>query len=100
MTAETHAADLLERGYEEVQEWGDLHVGDPVHHIGQVFARGRAGGTAAIERIFHHPTSAWAQKYGRADVEIIVRHNEPQDWGEIIIEHGYWADYHTVKADQ
>lgn len=96
LDAEAQAADLLKRGYVEVQEWGELHVGDRVRNTGQRWSEAIAEGTATIERIFHKPDSAWEAKYGRPDVEIIAVRDKP-DFGST---HGFWADYHTVKADQ
>lgn len=94
MTPDQQADDLLGRGYTEVQEWGELHVGDRVRHVGQHYAWD--DGTATIERIFYHPTSAWAQKYNAPDVEIIVR-RDAEMFGDM---HGFWANYHTVKVSQ
>lgn len=89
MTPQEHAEDLLNRGYIEVQEWRELHVGDRARHVNQLWAEATTG-TATIKRIFHKPDSPWADKWGRPDVEIILTRDNGDD--------AYWADYHTVKA--
>jgi len=83
------AADYLDRGYVEETTFQNLHVGQRVHHSGQRYAYGGTG-TATIERIFVNRNSAWAQNYGRPDVELIVRRDDATP--------GFWADYHTVVA--
>ena len=93
MTPDDQAADLLRRGYQEVQEFKEFHVGQRVAHTGQLWAYGQGSGVS--ERIFHNPTSAWSQKYGQDDVEMIIRRDTPDPYAGT---HGYWADYHTVVA--
>jgi hypothetical protein len=88
MTPNQQAADLLRRGYIEVQEWGDFKVGQRVRHVSHQWAT--LNGSAEVRRIFHHPDSAWSRKYGAPDVELIVR----KDGGDA----GFWANYHTVPV--
>lgn len=90
---EAKAQEMLTRGYVEVSEINNLKVGARVKHSGQRWPGAYATGTATIERIFHKPVSSWTQKYGRQDIEIIVKRDTP-DFGE----YGYWADYHAELA--
>lgn len=69
--AERQAADLLRRGYTEVQEWEHLHVGDRVKHVGELYTHEP---TATIERIFHRQ---WAARHHTPDVELIVKRDKP-----------------------
>ena len=89
LTAERHAADLLSRGYHEIQQWGDLRVGDRARHVNQLWPKARTG-TATIKRIFHKPNSAWEAKWGRPDVELSLTRDNGED--------AFWADYHTEPA--
>lgn len=84
----SHAADLIARGYQEVQEWGAFTVGQRVRHVSHQWAALK--GSAEVRRIFVHPNSAWSRKYDAPDVELIVR----KDGGEP----GFWANYHTIPV--
>lgn len=92
MNAEDRAAGLLNHGYVEIREFGNLHIGQRVRHVGQQYYEARQNGTAAIERIFQSPRNIG----GRPDVELIVKRDRPE-WGPNDT-HGYWADYHTVPV--
>ena len=86
MDAQTRAAELLSSGYLEVDQAGELQVGQRVRHAGQQYAEARRFGTAVIERIFQRAP----------DIELIVKRDKPE-WGPDDT-HGYWADYHTVAV--
>ena len=92
-TAEGHAADLLARGYIEVEEIARLKVGQRVRHVGEQYYQAVDHGTAILERIFHHPTRLIQ---GSADIEVIVKRDKPR-WETGT--HGFWADYHTVVVE-
>lgn len=70
------AEDLLKRGYVEVTEFGEIEVGARVRGANQRYWQAVECGTGEVERIFHKPQSAWSQKYGTADVEMIVKRDD------------------------
>lgn len=88
-------ADLLKRGYVELQEHNGLKVGTRVRHSGERYSDAIFKGTGNIERIFYKANSSWEQKYGRQDVELIVKRDTPQ--GDST--HRFLADYHVVTTD-
>lgn len=92
LTPESFAEDLLGRGYVEVQEFGELKVGSRVRHTGQRWSDAIWKGTGNIERIFQRDKSSWTQKYGKPDVEVIVKKDAPD-------EYSYLADYHVALAE-
>jgi len=88
-------ADLRENGFTELEEFGALHPGRRVHHVSQEWARG-GDGTATIVHVLRRGSDekpdGWEQKWGRPNIEVIVRRDEPQ-FGRLV---GTWTDYHTV----
>jgi hypothetical protein len=86
------AADMLRRGSVEVQEFGALTVGARVRRGNQTWGAAYLRGTGTIERIFHKPNSSWEQKYGRPDVELIVRNDDDT--------YSFLADYHVDLAEE
>lgn len=83
---EARAAELLARGYTEVESAGQFSVGQRVRHVGEQYPDAMWNGTAVIERMFTLPE-------GR-DVELIARRDKPR-WGPDD-SHGFWASYHTA----
>lgn len=90
-------AALLERGYVDVDEFRGLRVGDRVHNGNQQYVEAYRDGTANILMIATRPKSSWAQKYRRADVEMLVLRDEPTFEGASRVSG--WADYHTRKVN-
>ena len=95
-TATEVAADLLAAGSVEVEEFGELRVGSRVRLSGERWTEAQEFGTGAVERIFHKPNSSWERSYGRPDVELIVKRDQPRFGPDDT--HAFVADYHVVKA--
>jgi len=88
---ETVVADMLRRGFVEIQEFGALKPGVRVRHSGQQWPDAYRLGTGSVERIFHKPDSSWEQKYGRPDVELIMKRDDGT--------RSMLADYHVRLTD-
>ncbi len=86
---DNYAADLLARGYIEVQEFRDLLPGSRAKHRNERYSEAYRRGTGFIRRIFRKPNSAWEQSYGRPDIELIFERDDP-DRGVTLL-----ADYHV-----
>lgn len=84
-------AGLLEHGFVEVQECDRLRVGTRVRHNGHQWPDAYISGTGNVERIFHLPKSSWEQRYGRPNIEIIMR----RDNGDFM----FVADYHLSVTE-
>ena len=95
-TADQAVADLLSRGYVHIDEVAGIRVGDRVHHIGQRWWQARQEGTATVVAVTENVGSAWAQKYGARDVELVVLRDKPIFEGMSRVS--TWANYHTGKA--
>lgn len=90
---QAHAADLLKRGYVEIQEFRNLTVGSRVRHCGEQYADAYIHGTGNIERIFQRHNSGFEAKYG-PDVELIVKRDKPRFGPDDT--HAFVADYHVA----
>ncbi|ASN20680.1 hypothetical protein [Arthrobacter sp. YN] len=91
MTPEEVAESMLKRGSTEVTEFKDLKVGSRVRRSAEQWGEAYTKGTGTIERIFHKQNSSWERKYGRPDVELIVKRDDG--------EYSYLADYHVDLAE-
>ena len=90
--------EYLESGYVEVQEFGEFKVGSRVRSKAQLWSEARTHGTGTVEHIFHKERSSWSQKYGKPDVELIIKRDESD------IKPGggpymYLGDYHLALAE-
>ena len=90
MTPEEVANGLLDSGYQEVDSFGSLSVGTRVRLSGESWPEACEKGTGNVERMFHKPNSQWERKYGRPDVELIVRMDKRDP--------AYVADYHVQRV--
>lgn len=85
-----YKASLLADGYEEVESLNGIRAGSRVRNAAHQYPEAVTG-TATVLGVYEHPSSSFAQKYGR-DVEILVRRDA--DGSE-----GLWQDYRTVAAE-
>lgn len=91
--AQERAADLVRRGYVEVQEFGKLSVGARIRAGNEQYREALMNGTGNIERIFHKDNPGFEERWG-PDVELIVKRDKPR-WGPNDT-HAFLADYHVV----
>lgn len=91
MSPDEAAASMLKQGSTEVTEFKDLKVGSRVRRCAEQWGAAYTNGTGTIERIFHKQKSSWEKKYGRPDVELIVKRDDG--------EYSYLADYHVDLAE-
>ena len=91
-----HAADLLSRGYVEVQKFGNLSVGARVRHGNEQYRDAIIDGTGNIERIFHKDNPAFEESWG-PDVELIVKRDKPRFGPDDT--HVFLANYHVVTIE-
>jgi|SRR5213595_763586 len=89
---EQWAENLLKRGYVEVTEFGEVEVGARVRGANQRYWQAMKCGTAEVERIFHKPQSAWSQKFGTPDVEMIVKRDDDT--------YSQLANYHVIVVEK
>lgn len=89
--------ELLERGYVDVAQYGDLRPGARVRNRGQQYTKARWDGTATLLAIMLKDPSPWAKKYGRPDVEVLVANDNPNGDSPFWLIGG-WSDYGTDLA--
>jgi hypothetical protein len=94
-TSEERAADLVQRGYQEVHDAHGLTVGDRVRLYSEQYRDAYVKGTGNIERIFIRHPSSWEFTYGRQDIELVVMRDRP---GVFDNDYSYVADYHVHKS--
>jgi hypothetical protein len=90
--------ELLERGYRPINEHNGLRVGVRVRHCGEQFWQAFQGGTAVIEVLMQRSPSSWEARYGRPDIEMIVRRDDDRVSAGTS-RYGGWADYHARLVD-
>lgn len=87
-------ADLLARGYVDIDEIKGLRVGSRCHHANQRYVEAYWDGTAEVLAITEKLDSPWSRRWGDRDIELIVLRDGPVLPG--LSRLGYWADYHTA----
>lgn len=92
-------ADLETRGYHAIPSHptraGQLAPGARVRGYGHQWPTAIARGTGVVHAVMLRDPSRWADKYGRPDVEIVVKLDRV-DWPTLGVE--VWADYGTILA--
>jgi hypothetical protein len=87
-------ADLEERGYVEIPEHNGYRPGDRVRHVGHHFNYDT--GTAEVLAIYEKSPSAWSNKHGARDIEVLVLADYPILAGTPTVR--AWANYHTCPV--
>jgi hypothetical protein len=96
-TEELVRAELVERGYVEVDEFEGLRAGGRVRHSGEQFPSAAQHGTGTVVAVYERTNSAWSRlSYNGFDVEVIVDRDKPSIGGQSTISQ--WASYATVRA--
>lgn len=83
---------LTTRGYQPLDEVRGISTGSRVHHIGEKWFEAHTQGTATVVGVFEKAPSGWSQSYGSRDIEMVVRRDRDDTFGQ-------WADYHAVLAE-
>jgi hypothetical protein len=65
-------AALRERGYQDIEEHGQLRPGVRIRHRGERYHEALEHGTGIVLAITEKPDSAWSRTYGTADIELIT----------------------------
>lgn len=75
---------------------GEYHLkpGMRVRHVNEQYPEARDHGTATVRHVMHKPKSAWAQKYGQPDIEVVVEFDKVK-FNKIASN---WAHYHCAPA--
>jgi hypothetical protein len=89
LKTEDYLADMRERGYVEIRVFGDLRAGVRVRHRGEQYLEAYRDGTGNVLHVLQRDPSPWARSYGHADVELVVKHDDPTR------SPMYVADYHV-----
>lgn len=88
-----HICSLLDDGFVEVISFGkELYIDALVRHVGHQYPKAFNSGTGRIERIFHQPNSSWEQRYGRPNVELVIRNHNGT--------YMFVADYHVEVLEE
>lgn len=88
--------DIQTRGFKPVTEHQGLRVGARVRHSAELWDKAQRDGTGTIAAVTEKKPSAWADKYRRPDVEVIVL-NDKADFGHRFTQ---LADYHVVAVEE
>lgn len=88
--AETEIAKMLARGWSHY-EHPILKPGVRVRNVAEQYPEAHRNGTAEVVAVLRKP-GAWEQKYGRPNIEVLVRRDRDSL--------GWWADYGTRLAAQ
>lgn len=65
-------AGLHARGYKDIAEHKQLHVGCRIRHRNQQYPEAYTHGTGFVVALTHKPNSAWSRSWGMPDVELIM----------------------------
>ena len=86
-------APYLADGFDHY-EHEHLRVGVRVRNRGEQYPEARQWGTAEVVAVLRKPGS-WERKWGRLNIEVLVRRERPQFGGPL----SWWADYGTYLAE-
>jgi len=86
-------APMLADGFGH-HEHEHLRPGVRVHNRGEQYPEARQWGTAEVVAVLRKP-GAWERKWGRLNIEVLVRQDHPR-FGPALT---WWADYGTRLAE-
>lgn len=89
-TTEECLADLVCRGYQEIEAIDGIRSGSRVRHIGEQFGSALTNGTADVVAVMEKSPSSWSQKYTQRDIEVVVYRTDKRPTATI------WAHYQVV----
>lgn len=86
-------APLLAEGFTH-HDHEQLRPGVRVRNRGEQYDDARQFGTAVVVAVLRKP-GAWEQKWGRMNIEVLVRRERPRFGNEL----AWWADYGTALPE-